>query len=177
MADEWVQLPRPGGLEGGLGEVLWRRRSSYRYGARKLRLVEVADLLGNAVGVSRRVAAYGRDDHGLGLAPSAGGLPSVGVYVVPLLVAELPAGVFDYDRDGHRLVLRVPAVSRADMAAALVQPEFAELAAALVVLTIRTGPGVAKYGLRHVRTMAVIIRPGTARRRECSTRSGITTVG
>ncbi|MDQ3763243.1 MAG: hypothetical protein M3460_16870, partial [Actinomycetota bacterium] len=89
-------------------------------------------------------------DHALGLAPSAGGLPSVGVYVIPLLVEELPAGGFDYDRDDHRLVLRVPAVSRADMAAALVQPEFAEFAAALVVLTIRPGPGVAKYGPRHV---------------------------
>ncbi|MGH3707068.1 MAG: hypothetical protein ACRDQ9_05195 [Pseudonocardiaceae bacterium] len=54
--------------------------------------------------------------------------------MVPLLVEELPAGVFDYDRDGHRLFLRVPAVSRADMAAALVQPEFAQLAAALPTL-------------------------------------------
>jgi SagB-type dehydrogenase family enzyme len=149
-----VVLPAPGpDPVMGLGPALRTRRSHYRWAPRSLTLAELGDLLAHAVGVGRRVAAHGRADHPLGLAPSGGGLNPVRVHVASASVAGLAAGVHRYQPEGHLLL----AVRDGDPSAALLdcylQPEFARRAPVTLVLSVATTEAFARYPLRHYRTL------------------------
>ncbi|CCH30607.1 SagB/ThcOx family dehydrogenase [Actinosynnema sp. NPDC047251] len=124
-----------------LAEALLSRRSRYSYGP--LSRLELGSLLHYAVGVQRRVHAdVPGVQHVLGTNPTAGGLPSLRVHVV------LDGDVFEYLREPHALC----PTGTTDLAGVFAQEEFARRARAVIVLTGRMGPGLAKYGPRHYRT-------------------------
>ncbi|GAA1337039.1 SagB/ThcOx family dehydrogenase [Saccharothrix algeriensis] len=130
-----IALPDPAEPTARLTDALRSRRSRYSYGPLDRR--DLSGLLRFAVGVQRHVPP-----HVLGLNPTAGGLPSLGVHVV------LDGEVCEYLREPHAL----RPVGKADLAGVFAQEEFARRARAVIVLTGRMGPGLAKYGPRHHRT-------------------------
>lgn len=117
-------------------EALRSRRSRYSYGP--LSRQDLGSLLGHAVGVQRRVPP-----HVLGTNPTAGGLPSLRVHVV------LDGDVHEYLREQHALCR----TGTADLTGVFTQEGFTARARAVIVLTGRMGPGLAKYGPRHHRTV------------------------
>jgi SagB-type dehydrogenase family enzyme len=132
-----VPLPEPApDLPATLGHVLLTRRSRYSY--RPLGLDVLSTLLRYAVGVQRHVPP-----HVLGTNPTAGGLPSLRVHVV------VDGTLHEYHREPHALAELGPA----DLGGVFAQPEFAERARTVLVLSGRMGPGLAKYGPRHHRTV------------------------
>ncbi|MFD7654141.1 SagB/ThcOx family dehydrogenase [Actinosynnema sp. NPDC059797] len=132
-----IPLPDPApDLDASLGHVLLNRRSRYSY--RPLGLDVLSTLLRYAVGVQRRVPP-----HVLGTNPTAGGLPSLRVHVV------VGGRLHEYHREQHALDDLGPV----DLDGVFAQPEFAERAHTVVVLSGRMGPGLAKYGPRHHRTV------------------------
>ncbi|MFC6090975.1 SagB/ThcOx family dehydrogenase [Saccharothrix lopnurensis] len=132
-----IPLPDPApDLAVPLGQVLLTRRSRYTY--RPLGLGVLSTLLRYAVGVQRRVPP-----HVLGTNPTAGGLPSLRVHVV------VDGGLHEYHREPHAL----EEVGPVELDGVFAQPEFASRARTVVVLSGRMGPGLAKYGARHHRTV------------------------
>ncbi|RKT55855.1 SagB/ThcOx family dehydrogenase [Saccharothrix australiensis] len=131
-----IPLPPPAEPATTLVAALRSRRSRYSYGP--LSRQDLGTLLGLAVGVQRHVPP-----HVLGMNPTAGGLPSLAVHVV------VDGEVFEYLREPHALCR----TGTADLAGVFAQDGFAERARAAVVLTGRMGPGLAKYGPRHYRTV------------------------
>ncbi|MEV0677443.1 SagB/ThcOx family dehydrogenase [Actinosynnema sp. NPDC050436] len=124
-----------------LVEALLSRRSRYSYGPLSRR--KLGSLLRYAVG-AQRPNTSGAPGTPLvhGTNPTAGGLPSLRVHVV------LEGSVFEYLREQHALC----ATGSADLAGVFAQEEFARRARAVIVLSGRMGPGLAKYGPRHYRT-------------------------
>jgi SagB-type dehydrogenase family enzyme len=89
-----VVLERGGGGAAGLSDAL--RAASPR--SAPLRLAELGDILFMGAGVTAR-----RGGHALRAAPSSGALFSSELYVIARAVDGLPAGVYHYDPDRHRL--------------------------------------------------------------------------
>lgn len=140
-----------------LGEVLAARRSSYRYGAPPLPLTDLAALLRGALGAQRTVRLPDGQSWALGVAPSAGGLPSLATYVVARGPGDLPAGVHHVDLRADEPTLVPVRVGDPTpfLAQALDQPELAERVGAVVALVGRLDTTLAKYPARHYRTLHV----------------------
>jgi SagB-type dehydrogenase family enzyme len=137
-----------------LGQALQKRRSRYDFGA--LGHLELSSLLRWALGPQRTVQTAGGQPHPLNMHPSAGGLPSMTTYVVVLQhIKRIPEGVYVFDRAGHRLLLRRTGDVRGALASCLVQPEFAERAPVVVVLTGELNVTLTRYSERHYRTLHV----------------------
>ena len=100
--------------------------------------------LGSLVG-----AAY-RSADGRRPVPSGGALYPLELYVVALHVDGVCAGVHHYSPYRHRLESLAP-VDRADVARTLVEPELADSASALIVVTAMFWRSRFKYGLRGYR--------------------------
>lgn len=151
-----IALPAPHGIDDGMSSLLHARRSRYDFDQEaSLPLSTLASLLGNAVGIGRRVEAYGDARHPLGLAPTAGGLRSREVYVFAARVDGLEPALYGYDMDDHCVhTLRagdpVPALS-----GLYAQPEFAHRPAVTIALTARLDVALQKYSIRHYRTLHV----------------------
>ncbi len=131
-----ITLPEPAEPAMTLVDALRSRRSRYSY--RPLSRADLGTLLRLAVGVQRHVPP-----HVLGMNPTAGGLPSLRVDVV------LDDRIFRYQRESHALC----PVGPADLTGVFAQEEFARRARTVIVLTGLMGPGLAKYGPRHYRTV------------------------
>ncbi|WP_433273493.1 nitroreductase family protein [Actinosynnema sp. CS-041913] len=131
-----IALPEPADLPMTLADALRSRRSRYSY--RPLSRQDLGTLLHHAVGVQRHVPP-----HVLGMNPTAGGLPSLRVHVV------VDGKVFEYLREPHALC----ETGSAELTGVFAQEEFARRAHTVLVLTGRMGPGLAKYGPRHYRTV------------------------
>ncbi|GAA3854918.1 hypothetical protein GCM10022243_20470 [Saccharothrix violaceirubra] len=131
-----IVLPEPGDVPMPLGEALRTRRSRYSYAPLAPDLLST--LLHNALGVQRH-----QESHVLGMAPNAGGLPSLRVHVVH------DGEVYEYLRGPHDLVAR----GKSDLTGVFAQEEFARRAHTVIVLSGHLGPGLAKYGERHHRTV------------------------
>lgn len=103
-----VALPTAPALEGGVQQVLDRRRSIRTYGPRPLRLDELSGLLFH----SGRIQRVGRDEHlgELVARPyAAGGARSeLELYVLANDVEELSPGAHYYDSRRHELILVAP---------------------------------------------------------------------
>ncbi|PRX48330.1 SagB-type dehydrogenase family enzyme [Prauserella shujinwangii] len=145
-----IQPPRA-----DLVAALAMRRSGYAYEDRDLEFRALSAWLRFAVGVQRFVPAYGRPEHPLGMAPTAGGLPSLGVYVLVRRAEEVPSGLYRYEAVSHELV----ELSTVDPTGALelvyAQPEFATRPAVSLALTARLDVAFGQYPLRHYRTLHV----------------------
>lgn len=144
-----TELPTP------LTSALWERRSAYHYARRPVDLGALSSLLRLAVGVSRRIEAYGSADHPLGMAPSAGGLRSLTAYLVVTSADGLVPGVYAYDAPAHAVREILTGDPREALRAAYVQPEFADRAPVTIALAAHLDRTLAKYPLRHYRTLHV----------------------
>lgn len=147
-------LPDPWIPATDLADALRRRRSGYALGG-AITSAELATLLGSTLGVGRRLAAHGREDHPLSISPTAGGLRSLEAHVVVRDVDGVDPGVLRYDLESHSLVaVRTGDMTRA-LASVVTQQEFAERAAAVVALVGRLDVAFGRYPLRHYRTLHV----------------------
>ena len=123
-----------------LHDVLLERRSRTPEARARLSLGALASTLG---------AAY-RSEHGRRPVPSGGALYPLELYAVALDVDSLERGVHHYNPYRHRLAL-MRTVEREAVAAALVDRELVENAAALLVVTAMFWRSRFKYGLRGYR--------------------------
>lgn len=155
-ADGRVPLPPAATtLETRLTDALWRRRSSYSFDRRPLDLTDLSTLLRLAAGPQRRVRLSNGTEHVAGMAPSAGGLPSIDLYAVVRAGHPIPAGVHRYDPMAQDLqTVRTGDPDRA-LRSTLVQPEFADRAPVVLALAARLDATLGKYPIRHYRTLHV----------------------
>lgn len=151
-----VPLPPPAGaLDTRLTDALRRRRSGYSFDRRPLDAPDLSTLLRLAAGPQRRVRLPDGTEHVAGMAPSAGGLPSIDLYAVVRAGHVIPAGVHRYDPTAQDLrTVRAGDPVRA-LRSVLVQPEFAERAPVVLALAARLDATLYKYPIRHYRTLHV----------------------
>jgi SagB-type dehydrogenase family enzyme len=140
-----VDLPRRALPNARFRELLHRRTSSLPPRREPLRAAELGDVLACSYGATSRADGALRRP-----VPSGGALYPLELYVLPLAVDGVETGAFHYDPYGHRLE-RLGAVDEAVVAAALVEPELAGRASALVVVTATFWRSRFKYGLRGYR--------------------------
>lgn len=152
-----VPLPGPAaGPPTPLSVALRARRSRYDFADAPVTADDLGTLLGLALGVGRRVRVPGEGDRDLGLAPSAGGLPSLDAYVVLRHgVCDAVPGVHRYGRTDHTLVPVRPGDPLPGLRRMYLQPEFAARPAVSVVLAARLDRTLPRYGLRHYTTLHV----------------------
>jgi SagB-type dehydrogenase family enzyme len=139
-----VRLPAPRERgECSVEESLARRRSIRRFASTPLALADLGQLLWAAQGVT--------DDEGRRAAPSAGALYPIELLVVAGVVSGLPAGVYRYRPEGHRLDLVVEGDARRRLLPAV--PWQSWVADAPVVLAVAgvVSRTAAKYGPRAER--------------------------
>ena len=135
-----VTLPAPEtGSELAVREALRQRHSVRDFRASPVPLVEAGQLLWAAQGTNRPQRRT---------APSAGGLYPLTVYLLAGAVSDLPAGIYRYVPDGHRLE-RVAAGDRRERLAeaALGQP-WVRRAPAVLVIAGDYARTTGKYGER-----------------------------
>ncbi|MGQ0777788.1 MAG: nitroreductase family protein [Pseudonocardiales bacterium] len=77
-----IALPEPRtDLSAGLGQIIATRSSRYRFDATPPSAADLSSLLRWSLGPQRTVRLPGGAEHRMCMAPSAGGLPSLSVYV------------------------------------------------------------------------------------------------
>lgn len=150
-----VDLPPPASPEIALIDALKTRRSRYDYVDRPLAIEALSSLLGHAIGLGRRVSAYGRTDYPLSVAPSGGGLNSVAVYVAVRRVDGLPPGIYAYQPTAHFLTTHTVGDPTERMRDVYLQTEFPTTVAVSLMLVGRLRRVLAKYPLRHYRVLHV----------------------
>jgi len=142
--DMQMKLPAPR-LESAVSieTALHRRRSMRAYADAPLLLVDLAQLLWAAQGVTAA--------NGFRTAPSAGALYPLEVYVLAGNVRDLAAGIYKYHPQGHTLSRVVEGDRRRElMQVALEQSALHDAAAVMLIAAVyeRT---TAKYGVRGLR--------------------------
>lgn len=124
-------------------ETLYKRRSVRDYKKEPLPLSVVGQLLWAAQGVT--------DPEGLRTAPSAGALYPLELYLVSGAVEELPAGVYHYLPDRHRLERVATGDKRKILAAAAGMQSAVHHGAAVMVVAADYSRTRVKYGERAPR--------------------------
>jgi len=139
-----IKLPEPR-TDGSVSveKALAARRSVREYRQGQLALVEVAQMLWAAQGISQRP--------GLRTTPSAGALYPLEVYLVAGDVGGLRSGVYRYRPRPHALIGIVEGDRRAALSRAALAQEFVEQAAAALVFCGVYERTTGKYGDRGVR--------------------------
>lgn len=150
-----VELPSPGPAPtAALGEALRDRRSRYAYGP--LGSGQLSSLLRWSLGPQRTVHTADEQTHSLNMHPSAGGLPSITVYLLVLQsIQAIDQGAYIFDRGEHRLHRHSTGDVRGGLSTCLVQPEFAQRAAVVVVLAGDLDVALSRYSERHYRTLHI----------------------
>jgi len=146
MADslETLALPEPDRSGQHPLEVLLQQRRSVRdYSDKPLSLSDIGQLLWAAQGITHW--------QGLRTAPSAGALYPLELYVIAGRVDSLPAGIYHYQPDGHRLLEMHRGDRRNGLARAAFGQPWLEDAAAVVVFAAVFERTARKYGERAVR--------------------------
>lgn len=141
---ETVALPAPkqtGNL--AVEPALRARRSLREFAASPLALAELSQLLWAAQGTT--------SPDGRRTAPSAGALYPLEVSVVVGNVTDLPAGVYRYRSDGHRLVAVAPGDRRRALAAAARNQDWIRAAPAVLVVAAVYARTEHRYGERAAR--------------------------
>ncbi len=136
-----ITLP-PGEPSGGVtvGEALRSRRSVRGFADDALDLVQVAQLLWAAQGVT----------HGQGFrtAPSAGALYPLETYLVSGNVRDLPSGVYGYDPYAHALDTIAQSERRPQLSDAAFSQDWIATSSAVIVLGAVPSRTTVKYGER-----------------------------
>lgn len=126
--DQGIDLPEPSADGDVSVEAAIRERRSVReFSKRSLTLADVAQLLWAAQGVTSR--------DGGRAAPSAGALYPLELYLVAGDVDSLPAGVYRYRPERHRLDHVADGDFRKDLAAAALDQPWVRRAPAVLVIT------------------------------------------
>ncbi len=139
-----VALPKPR-QDGGVSveRALAARRSVREFSSDPLPLEAASQLLWAAQGVS--------DPRGLRTAPSAGGLYPLELYLVAGAVTSIPAGVYRYEPQQHRLLPIATGDLRAGIAAAALEQGWVAEAPAILVLAAVIERTARRYGDRSAR--------------------------
>ncbi len=139
-----MKLPEPRyDSEVSLEQSLLQRRSIRNYTGQPLTLQEVSQLLWAAQGIT--------DPRGFRMAPSAGALYTLEVYVLVGEVQNLPPGVYQYGPDGHQLVKTMDGDRRAGLASAALGQGCVKEGAIAFVFTGVYERTTGKYGDRGIR--------------------------
>jgi SagB-type dehydrogenase family enzyme len=141
-----LSLPARRYLSMALADALASRRSAYKYGP--MSSEDLGSLLRWAAGPQRTVRG-----HQFTMAPSAGGLRSLDVYVITREVTDVPQGVHRYSEGALSTLLEGNPTQA--LRSVLLQPEFADRAAAVLAIVARLDTTLTKYPIRHYRTLHV----------------------
>jgi SagB-type dehydrogenase family enzyme len=144
----FVRLPRAELGDATLGDALAARRSRRVYGARSLRLDELATLLHAAYGVTGTLDDPSRE---VRAAPSGGALFPLELYVASLRVDGLDTALFHFDPLRHGLELLRPISSHDEVARLTPYAELLGPSAAVVLVTGMLWRSRFKYGARAYR--------------------------
>jgi SagB-type dehydrogenase family enzyme len=142
---EFVELPAPSDLSGEFAGALEGRRSVRNYIPEfELPLADLGGVLWSGLGT--RNVAEARYGFTRGPAPSGGGLRPIEAWVIARNVNGLVPGVYQYDRESHRLAWTrsVNFVDDEIVGVLPAQPELWE-ASAIIVLTATWDRVAAKY--------------------------------
>ena len=139
--DQGIDLPQPSADGDVSVEAAIRERRSVReFSKRALTLADVAQLLWAAQGITSR--------DGGRAAPSAGALYPLELYLVAGDVDSLPAGVYHYRPERHRLTLAADGDHRKALAAAALGQSWVRRAPAVLVIAGVYERSAKKYGQR-----------------------------
>jgi len=97
-----VALP-PRGADGPFAQVLLERRTWRRFGQRRLTLQELSDLLCYTAGAHHFLQLADGSRASLRTSPSGGARHPIDLFVVPLRIRGLSAGLYRYDGERHDL--------------------------------------------------------------------------
>jgi SagB-type dehydrogenase family enzyme len=134
----------------GLDEVLLTRRSARAFGSQPVSLPELAKVLRMSYGVSRDETGSGID-RPLRLAPSAGALYPLELFVYAARVDGLAAGLYHFDAENGDLDTLALAPHAELPAGLVVQADLAESAAATLFVAAVFFRSTFKYGDRGYR--------------------------
>lgn len=139
-----MKLPEPQ-IQGKISieETLFERRSVRGYKNEPLTFAEVSQLLWAAQGVT--------DANGLRTAPSAGALYPLEVYLIAGNVTGLPAGIYNYVPDGHRIELITDGDRRGELSRTAMGQTFVADAPVSFVITAVYARTTGLYGERGIR--------------------------
>ncbi|HVO76964.1 MAG TPA: SagB/ThcOx family dehydrogenase [Candidatus Bathyarchaeia archaeon] len=145
-----VELPAPR-HEGTVSveTALQNRRSIRTYLEEPLTLADVSQLLWAAYGITKTwegMPPFLRG--GLRTAPSAGGLYPLELYLAAFNVTSLPAGIYWYDSEKHRLVRVLEGDKRKEVSEAAFNQSMLKTAAAAIVYSAVYERNTKKYGQR-----------------------------
>ncbi len=139
--DQGIDLPEPSADSDVSVEAAIRERRSVReFSKHSLTLADVAQLLWAAQGITSQ--------DGGRAAPSAGALYPLELYLVAGDVDSLPAGVYRYRPERHRLDHVADGDFRKDLAAAALNQSWVRRAPAVLVITGVYQRSAKKYGDR-----------------------------
>jgi SagB-type dehydrogenase family enzyme len=138
-----IALPPPAyESETSIERALLERRSVREYSTGPLTLTEITQLLWAAQGITH--------PNGFRTAPSAGALYPLEILLVAGEVADLGAGIYRYEPEGHELRLVLEGDHRQELSqAALDQPALLDAPAVIVIAAVYERTTV-KYGERGV---------------------------
>lgn len=143
-ADDVIRLPKPRPASAvSVEEALAKRRSVREFANLGLSLEEAAQILWAAQGITHV--------EGLRTAPSAGALYPLEIVIAAGAVTNLPAGIYRYQPEHHRLIRVIARDNRAELAAAALRQHWIADAAAIVVIAANYPRTTAKYGRRGER--------------------------
>jgi SagB-type dehydrogenase family enzyme len=143
-----ITLPLPGSQgQVAIEAALAQRRSVRSFATGPLSAAEASHLLWAAQGIT------GAD--GLRTAPSAGATFPLVVYLVAGRIEGIPAGLYRYTPQGHRLLAVGRTDLRAAIAAAARGQTWMQDAPALVLIAAQPGRTAARYGPRADRFVAM----------------------
>lgn len=135
-----------------LSQVLTTRTSTYAYCEKPLNLQTLSTLLHYAAGISRWGETPDGEPFPMRMAPSAGSLQPVNLYVIVNTVADLAPGVYYYAPPDHELQLVIPNDMRAELRRCSMQ-EFVVDVPAIVALTCSVDRVQWRYGDRAYRSV------------------------
>ena len=135
-----------------LSQVLTTRASRYEYHEKPLDLQTISTLLHYAAGISRWVETPEGEQLPMRMAPSAGSLQPVNVYIIVNNVIDLSPGVYYYAPLGHELQIVLPGNVSTGLRRCSIQ-EFVADVPAIVVLTCSVDRVQWCYGDRAYRSV------------------------
>lgn len=145
-----IKLPEPEyDSDISIEKALNKRRSIRQYKDEPLSLSEISQILWAAYGITKPIKnapAFLRG--GLKTAPSAGALYPLEIYVVAGNVTDLPAGVYKYKPEGHKLIKIVDGDKRNELYVASLNQDWVKEAPASIVYSAVFSRTTDKYGER-----------------------------
>lgn len=146
---EFIKLPEPKfNSNYSVEEALLNRRSVREFSEEALSLDEISQILWAAYGITEERSHPAFLRGGLRTAPSAGALYPLDIYLVAGYVKNLPAGIYKYIADGHKLELHASGDFREELAMAALKQDFVMDAPATLFYSAIFSRTTQKYGDR-----------------------------